>query len=589
MKILKMFAYLFLGLSFNSCMDFLDLEPLDEISNSSFWNTENDMKYYNNQIYDLASDCEKSGIMIAHGNAGKLASYWHFDYMSDNMATTRSSFSFYIDIRTGVRVVPTKVEQFDYQGWELLRTINFGLENYNRVNVDASIRNKYIAEAKLFRGWFYGVKVERYGDVQWTNKALDVNSAELYGKRTPRAEVMDSVLADLNFATTYLPNDWEDGSSPGRMNRWCALLIKSRICLFEGTFRKYHGLPDYERWLIEAKKSSNELIEDGPYSLYQTSNPIENEDYAFIHRQKDLTGNPQVLYWRRYKKGVLTHNAFNWFSSEGGGATRDMVESYLMSDGKPMAISSYSYNDETMENVFENRDPRLRQSILHPEDKTKRKFYGDDKLTYPRLLGMVGGKVINTGYHVIKQYSYDLYEPTANQSEQAGIILQYAEALLNYAEAVAELNEITQDDIDKTINKLRDRVNMPHLDINNVPIDPQAAIDGVTPLIFEIRRERRVELFCEGFRYDDLMRWKLGRNLAKKAYGIRWDDKAKERFPDAKQVKSSIDPLNNVEYVDVFKGTQWENARFNEERDYLWPIPLNIITENTEIVQNPNW
>lgn len=573
----------------SSCTDFLDRVPMDEISNVSFWNSENDMEIYNNNLYTLAADCGKTGIMIAHGNGGTITSSWFLELMSDNMATTSNNHQFFTNIRTGTRVVPTNPEYFDYQGWEFLRAINFGLENYNKTPVEESVRNKYIAEAKLFRGWFYGVKVERFGDVQWIGKSLNIDSPELYSKRTPRDEVMDSVLVDLNFACTNLPDDWEDGSSPGRLNRWCALLVKSRICLFEGTYRKYHGLDDYEKWLQEAKVASGELIKDGPYSLYVTSDPIGNEDYAYIHRQKDLTGNNQVLYWRRYTKGILTHNAYPYFSDGGGGATKDMVETYLMADGKPIGLSTYTYSDATIEDVFKNRDPRLRMSVLNPEDKEKRGFYYNDSFKYPRLKGMTGGRICDTGYHIIKPYDTNIINSTVGQSEQAGIILQFAEALLNYAEACAELGIITQEDLDISINKLRDRVKMPHLDINNVPVDPQASLDGVSPLIYEIRRERRVELFCEGFRYDDLMRWKLGRNLAKKAFGILWDDVAKQRYTGANQVKSSIDPISGKEYIDVFKGTQWENAVFDENKDYLWPIPISVMAENDNISQNPGW
>ncbi|MFA6832888.1 MAG: RagB/SusD family nutrient uptake outer membrane protein, partial [Bacteroidaceae bacterium] len=441
----------------------------------------------------------------------------------------------------------------------------------------------------LFRGWFYGVKVEHYGDVQWINKALKTDSPELFMKRDAREVVMDSVLLDLNFATTYLPSDWGDGNAPGRLNRWGALLIKARICLFEGTFRKYHGISDYERWISEAKDAAYELMTQGPYSLYQTNNPIMNEDYAWIHKQNDLSGNPEVMYWRRYTDGINTHNAYQYFSDISGGATRSMVESYLCADGLPISQSPLYQGDEQLEDVFTNRDPRLRQSILDPDDKEARRFYAGDILDYPRLLGMTGGRISTTGYHVIKQYDADKITSTVNTSQQAGIILRFGEALLIYAEATAELGDLTQNDLDISINLLRSRVNMPAMDINNIPIDPMAAEEGVSPLIYEIRRERRVELFCEGFRYEDLMRWKLGRYLAEPAYGMLWDEKAKERFSEANLVQSSVDPLDGKEYIDVYKGTQWENAVFDENKDYLWPIPLSLQTENSEVGQNPGW
>lgn len=578
------------------CTDFLNRKPLDEISNEGFWNTEEDMKVYNNRLYHMAADCGKTGIMIAHGlTRGYITSYLFIEQMSDNLASTNARSSFFVDIKRGTRAIPVNPQNFDYQGWNFLREINFGLENYNKVPVSEVIKNKYIAEARLFRGWFYAVKVQRYGDVQWIDKPLDIDSEELYGERNPRTFVMDKVLEDLNFATTYLPDDWKDGNAPGRLNRWCALLIKSRLCLFEGTFRKYHGLPDYDRWIKEAKYAAFEVINSSPYSIYKTSNP-ENEDYAWLHRQIDLTGNPEIMYWARYTYGINSNNVMRYFANYNGGATRSFVESYLCTDGLPISLSPlYHGNDDgaEIEQEFENRDPRMRQSILHPADKEKRGYDRDDTNPYPRLLGMVGGQISTTGYHVIKPYNMDIMRGKAvNQLENAGIILRYGEVLLNYAEASAEYNDvepITQNDLDISINVLRDRVGMPHMELGKIPVDPLAAADGVSPLIYEIRRERRVELFCEGFRYDDLMRWKLGRKLAEPALGILWDEKAKKRYEGANLVKTYIDPLTGKEYVDAYKGTQWENGKFDEERDYLWPIPISILTQNPEIGQNPKW
>lgn len=588
----KYWAFAIMILAFPSCTDFLDRDPLDEVTDVSYWRTEDDMKVYNNNLYTLAADCEKTGIMMAHGNKSTwISSQIFLDLMTDNAASINNRYIFYNNIKAGNRPIPTKPEYYDYQGWEFLRAINYGLANYDRAQIEQSIKNKYIAEAKLFRGWFYGVKVARYGDVQWTDKVLDTTSPELYSERMPRKQVMEKVLDDLTFACNNLPTDWKDGGAPGRLNRWAALLIKSRVCLFEGTFRKYHNIDGYESWLQEARDAAKEIIDKGPYKLYKTDKPVENEDYAFIYRQKDLTGNPQVLYWRRYSSGIVTHHAITYFA-DGAGASRSMVESYLKADGTP--IDPDNYDDSTIEKVFENRDPRLRMSILHPEDKVKRCYFYNDKQPYPRLMGMTGGKVACTGYHVIKQYNNDIINPTVGQSEQAGVILQYAEVLLNYIEAKAELdrNSITQADIDITINELRDRAGMQnaHLELSNIPHDKRNAGDFlVDDLIYEIRRERRVEFFCDGFRYDDLMRWGWGKKLAEPVYGILWDDAAKERYKGADQVKSSIDPRNGKEYVDVFKGTSWDNPTFDPARDYLWPIPISVLSENNNITQNPGW
>ncbi len=151
-----------------------------------------------------------------------------------------------------------------------------------------------------------------------------------------------------------------------------------------------------------------------------------------------------------------------------------------------------------------------------------------------------------------------------------------------------ELETITQADLDMSINILRDRVAMPHMDINNIPVDPRYINDGVSPLIVEIRRERRVELCQEGHRYSDLMRWKQGQKLRKPSMGIQWNDAAIARYPDATP-HSSVDLESGKTYIDVYKNSDYANPVFDENRHYLWPIPLNVISQNTNIEQNPGW
>jgi hypothetical protein len=159
--------------------------------------------------------------------------------------------------------------------------------------------------------------------------------------------------------------------------------------------------------------------------------------------------------------------------------------------------------------------------------------------------------------------------------------------LLIYAEAKAELGEATQADLDRSINLLRDRVGMPHLDVNP-PMDPRYANDGISPLLVEIRRERRVELFQEGFRYDDIRRWKQGKKLEKPDMGIRWTPEAQARYAGA-IIQTSVDPDNGHTYIDVYKNTDWADPVFDESKNYFWPIPLNVISQNPNITQNPGY
>lgn len=569
--------------------EFLDRTPIDKITNATYWNTENDLAVYNNSLYNIARNDWKIPIMMGHteGFDSHFGNIWSIDELSDNMAPREPRHNFFQQIRAGKYNVPSSPDWFGYQGWDFVRAINVGLANYDRAKVSQAVKDKYIAEARLFRGWFYADKVQKYGDVPYVEKELTIDSEELYAARTPRAEAMQKVLEDLNFASQKLPNSWGDGNAPGRINRWGALLVKARVCLYEGTFNKYHGAGDSKMWLEEAAKAAAELMDTGPYRIYSTGKP--QSDYNAYHRVLDLAGNPEVIYWRKYKTGVINNHVQSYFSYTGG-ATKSLVEDYLCTDGLPITLSPLYKGDETIESTFENRDPRLRQTILHPEDAAAYKYHLADGRAYPMLEGMPGGGFkTTTGYHIIKHYNADdMIGKAYNTGESPAITLRLGEALLVYAEATAELGTISQADLDKTINKLRDRVGMPHLLLAKVPVDPRYTKDGISPIIAEIRRERRIELFMEGQRYADLIRWKQGKKLEIPAMGVRWNDAAKKRFAGT-TMKSATDPVSGKEYIAVYKGTDYEIPVFDEKKHYLWPIPLNTLAQNPKIKQNPGW
>jgi hypothetical protein len=588
---INIYLIVFVTYFFVGCNDdFLERYPLDEISSETFWNTEEDLKLYNNYFYHRSMYDWEVPILNGHtqGFAGR-GSIWYDDYASDNTATTFSGNSFWIELKTAKNTPPetTADTHGSYTGWDFVRAINIGLANYGKANIAQDIINKYIGEARLFRGWFYAEKVSKFGDVQWIDNELNIDSEELYGPRTPREEVMEKVLEDLDFATTYIPDDWEDGLDPGRLDRWAALLVKSRVCLFEGTWRKYHGGTNPQLWLEEAASAAKELIENGPYSLYSTGNP--SHDYNAYHRMMDLTGNPEVIYWRKYDPEILTIQVSAQHYRRYGGVSRNMVEDYLCTDGLPITLSSRYMGDATIEDVFKNRDPRLRQTVLHPDDGYYYEVQTNASYPFPRIEGMsnLGNLGSTTGYHEIKHFIRKDFNLGA-QGYVPAISLRFGEALLNYAEAKAELETMTQADLDISINKLRDRVGMIHMTINSIPVDPRYVSDGISPLIAEIRRERRVELYGEGFRYNDLRRWKQGKKLEKPTMGILWDSVAKARYKGA-NVLSSIDSENGKSYIQIYKGTTYETVSFDESKYYLWPIPLSILSENSSIKQNPGW
>lgn len=568
--------------------DFLERQPLDNVSNATFWSTESDLEVYNNNFYDMAREDHEVPVMMGHSGGFNSHKYgiWYLDEASDNIVANHSRHNRYRSLRAGIHVIPDNPEWYGYAGWDFVRSLNIGLKNYDLASVSEEVKNKYRAEARLFRGWFYADKVSKFGDITLVQEELQPDSEELYGSRTPRDEVMASVLDDLNFAIANIPESWGDGSNHGRLNKWIALQVKSRVCLFEGTWRKYHGLANPEMWLTEAANAAKELIDNGPFSLYSTGNP--DMDYNAFHRVLDLDGNPEVLHWRKYDPGQYTNHVMSYWRGYNGGATKSMIEDYLATDGLPITLSPLYQGDAQIEDVFIDRDPRLRQTILHPDDQAFYNFGNSLDFTYPRVSGQAGGARNATGYHIVKVYDVAAAYRSYNTSDTPAITLRFAEALLNYAEAMAELGTISQDDIDITINKIRERVGMPPLDMANVPVDPRYTGDGVSPLIVEIRRERRVELFMEGFRYDDLRRWKQGAKLTKKDFGLFWDAAAEARYEGA-TVETAVDPDSGKTYIDPYGGSDWANPQFDEGKHYLWPLPLGEIAQNPQLGQNPGW
>ncbi len=587
--IILIFATFF---SFSCNNEFLERYPLDEISNDSFWNTENDLKVYNNTLYDMARNDDNVPILMGHfdGFNSHWGGIWHVSGFSDDTAPRHSRHNNYQRVRAGKHSVPNDPFWYGYKGWNFVRAINVGMDNYGKAEVLEEVRNQYIGEARLFRGWFYADKVSKFGNVQWVDTELNIDDEEiLYGERDDREFVMGKVLEDLNFAVTNIPDDWGDGKAPGRLNRWAALLVKSRVCLFEGTWRKYHGGTDPDLWLQEAASAAEELIDNGSYSLYNTGDP--NFDYNAIHRMTDLSGNQEVLYWRRYELGIFTNHVQSYHRGYNGGATKSLVEDYLCTDGLPISLSPLYQGDADYKGIFENRDPRLRQTVLHPDDQAIYR-YGNidfDKAIIPKIQGMTNpGQAVYTGYHIIKTFDVNASYATYNTSSTPAIILRFGEALLNFAEAKAELGTITQGDLDKSINLLRARVAMPNMPLNP-QMDPRYANDGVSSLIVEIRRERRLELFMEGFRYDDIRRWKQGKKLTEKDYGVRWDDASRTAIDPNGEVTVQSSAVDGVEYLDIYKGTDYETPEFDEGKHYLWPIPINEISQNPNLGQNPGW
>lgn len=600
--------YMIMGavaLSMTACNDsFLDRTPTNDLNDNAFWNTTSDLETYCNGIYNEAASNGTYRFMIGfHSDAYsvKVTGPYSMEAMSDNFATMDGSQTWASAVAAGIENQPSGNPSYASWTWNLLRRINVFMANYDRVQTDESAKLPYVGEALFFRAWFYLYMVQNYGDVPLVTIPLETNSPELYGERTPRKEVMAQVLKDINDACTYLPaEEW----GANRLTRGAALALKARIGLYEGTYRKYHKLGDEAEFLNACVEACEQLMKMG-YEIYDTGNP--NKDYTTLFTTDDLSSNKEVIFYRKYAAGLKRHRMCGYTVNLRNGGTKDFVDDYLCLDAdgvaRPVALS-HDYSNDTPEQEFANRDPRLSQTFLAPGNDAAKALFEDGnlgKFTFPRLGNMTNWPTL-TGYHAIKYYIREQDKKGFNEETHDYPLFRYAEVLLNYAEAKAELGQCTQDVLDETINVLRDRVDMPHLTVNP-EMDPKYAKYGLDALLIEIRRERRVELSFEYLRYQDLMRWAWGDKLKERVLGMRLEDSA---FSDPRydgnitKAGSSNAGKNPVyvfvaedgkQYIDAYGGTNYavERRSFDPAKDYLRPIPSSAIAANHALGQNPGW
>ena len=559
----------------SSCKkDFLDLTPADQISDPEFWKSTQDMELYVNGLYSVLPGWLGSG---SGGNP-----------LLD--AGTEMAVAVGLWLPTKNRLDGTINLPASGGGWSWadVRNVNYFLENANRVP-DGGLKDHYTGEAYFFRAWNYFTLLKQFGDLPIITKPLSTDNKDaLYGPRSSRTEVANFIISDLDLAVTKLKKKSEVPAQ--RISRDIANLFLARVALYEGTWEKYHkndvfkGTTDGTAFLTKAAQAAKAVMDGGIYSL-ATGNP--NQVYHDLFNQINLSTNPEILLWRSYSAAqgdAFTNQLWNW--PHGSGYTQDMVRSYLCKDGLPIALSPLYKGENDIRDVISNRDPRLVQSIMNPGDPILINLKNDTtKYSLPTL----GGAQNNpTGYESQKFRRTQLDPSTGNPSgELAYIIFRYAEALMIYAEARAELGLLTQGDLDLTINKLRSMVGMPPMTLASIPVDPNWPDYGysLSNVLQEIRRERAAELMTEGFRLDDLMRWAAHKLFAgKRPKGAYYSAELKAAFPNlVVDANNFLDP-----YKTALSGPNggWG---FNPAKNYLMPIPTNELTLNTALKQNPGW
>ncbi|WP_257668319.1 RagB/SusD family nutrient uptake outer membrane protein [Parapedobacter tibetensis] len=558
---------------FNSACDkdFLDRRPLDATTSDVFFETPDQMRVYINTFYNSA-------------NFPKYANHGS-DYDSDNQVTGTPNQRL-----QGTRTVATSGSI----GFGDVRRINFFFDNYRRVEENHELEEyqQYLGEAYFFRALVYFKLLQSYGDIQIVTKELTVDSPELYNPRDPRNAVADFIIGQLDSAAMYLTAEKTSGA--GRINRWIALLIQSRVALYEGSWEKYHdgtpfGVdnPDPDKYFTKAAEAAEEVIDGGVYSVYSTSNP--ESDYKDLFAQLDFATNSEVMFWRKYDNnltggdGDFTNDRFFRMETPTNKTiTKELADAYLCTDGSPISGNALFGGHNTLASETENRDPRFYQTIATPDQVWKIHDNGDTEYwsgAYDRLNSSADYNA-PSGYIIQKGYNPNLVYHVQQYEESPGMIYRYAEVLLNYAEAKAELGKLTQDDIDKSIKPLRERVGMPNLVLADIATDPNWEFPDLSPVINEIRRERRVELAAEGFRWDDIARWAAADELivGERPKGFM-----------AAQISKNPYPVDEDGFLDPYQNAMPSGYGFKLDRDYLNSIPESEIVLNDNLTQNPGW
>ena len=610
---------LFTGMAISSCEDWLARDPLDQIADVNLTYTADECKLYVNQFYTSFWGSPNNYI-------------YHIDRGSDNLLS--DNYQDNKDLIEGLLQVPSSGEGWGTTEWGKIRSVNFLLDNCDKSPEPEKAR-KYIGEAYFFRAMLYYEQfLRKFGGAPWIDKTLDLESGELYGPRLKRHELADKILNDMDDAIDRLPTYSQQET--GRVSKEAAMLYKARIALFEATWEKYHaGTPfagegNVQAYMEEAARMAKLVIDS---QLFDLDNMGVEDGYHTLFNRWDYSSSKEIMLWKKFDRSLgFWHNDNRNPGRNGAGVglTRALVDSYLCisEDGTqalPISLAENYAGDTNLLNVVANRDPRLAQTMFTPG--RPRTINGKDTTVVfikPNIT-LSGVEKCSTGYELAKGADPDANEQeTISGSIKGSIIFRYAEALLIYAEARAELGNITQNDLDITINKLRDRVGMPHLTLSVGYTDPKGDFTAargyegvpVSNLLQEIRRERRIELACEGYRHDDLKRWRAhhlwnhdriqGANAAQ-FENLDWLVKY---FQNDFHIPAAINKADFMEKVGHWspernQDNYWVDSEgyfepyqrhipdghfhFDPTKAYLQPIPTEQLVLNPDLKQNPGW
>lgn len=545
---IKTIALITLAIVINSCEKDLDLAPLDQLSPATFWKSGDDWRYWANNYY---------------GNLGSHAS-GTLDLNSDfSMGQGTNSIS------AGTYLL-TQTDGVWNGSYSTIRSLNIAIAQYNEAPPEIQTEaERYVAEIRFFRAWTYFGLLKRFGGVIIVDEPLDIDSEELFSARSSRAEVADFILADLDWAISRLPSHDEiNDSEIGRVSADAAHAFKSRVGLFEGTWQKYHGGSESGRFLETSINAANAVINSGNFNLYDD---MGADSYYFLFLDEGQ-GSSETILARRYDTGLnQTHNTSRWVDTQHAAPTKNLADLYVCTDGLPIEDSPLFQGRATLSSEFENRDWRMLGTIMKPG--TIRNVDGNDIEQRP-VIG-TGNGLTPTGYQS-RKFLANGANATSGQQTYDWMAIRYAEVLLNLAEALYEKDgSISDSDLNRSINHLRARAGVADLTNAFVTINSLNMLE-------EIRRERNVELAYEGFRYDDLRRWKTAQDLLPVALrGVQFDGTAFEtEYPDT---------VVNTDANGFIVADPANVRQFTDPKNYLFSIPTDEIQLNENLQQNPGW
>ncbi len=550
------------------CNDMLDKDPRDTfINNSVFWSNTNAVESYTNKFYDN---------YVGYSQNGSFG-WYYFKSLGDDQGN--SGFDNWL-----FTTVPS-TSAYWTDGFKEVRRANYVINNVAASAMSDADKTYYTAVARLNRAWQYYQLVREYGDVEWLGEVIaDPDDGHVYGERTPRDVVVDSVRCDLDYAVEHLPTV----ADKTKWSKHMALAMLSDVCLYEGTFAKYrtqqdNGIaPDAARAALYLKASADAadaLIASGSYRL--------TAQYGEVYHSDDLGNGTETIFYRNYGKDLVMHCLIAWTcgSAEQYGLTKDAFDAYLFADGRPLATTTLDKDDRATLNGKGNcsiakalavRDRRLGltvDSIVSFRGNSWARV-NDEGVADAELMTSATGYTIRKYDNLTLDKYYRTYTYT-NYTDAP--LYWYAVVLLNYAEAKAELGNATQADLDRSVNLLQARAGLPPLTLH--PDADPANNMGVDNLLWEIRRSRRCELIADNwYRYWDLVRWHQLDKLDSNQYP---NINLGANLASVGDVEVS---LNEDKYIVVCN-----KKRKYDRKYYLFPVPTNELNLNPNNKQNPGW